>query len=126
VFHNGISFDGPVLAKFYKKHGLTITDNVKYLADPLSCCRDLFKDTKNHKLRTLAAYCSVDQTPVHDALDDSLALKKICEYLVDREKTPLAFLIGSYFKTFEYFTAKLNLIDIDQLKPENVWVRGTV
>ena len=50
---------------------------------------------------------------MHDALDDSLALKKICEYLVDREKTPIAFLIGSYFKTFEYFTAKLNLIDID-------------
>ncbi len=96
VFHNGISFDGPVLAKFYKKHGLTITENVKYLADPLSCCRDLFKDTKNHKFRTLAAYCSVEQTPVHDALDDSLALKKICEYLVDHEKTPLAFLIGSY------------------------------
>ncbi len=60
----------------------------------------------------------MEQTPVHDALDDSLALKKICEYLVDRKKTPLAFLIGSYFKTFEYFTAKLNLIDIDQLKPE--------
>ena len=55
---------------------------------------------------------------MHDALDDSLALMKICEYLVDREKTPLAFLIGIYFKTFEYFTAKLNLIDIDQLKPE--------
>jgi len=118
VFYNGISFDGPVLAKFYKKHGLSITDNVKYLADPLSCCRDLFKDTRNHKLRTLAAYCSVDQTAVHDALDDSLALKKICEYLVDREKTSLAFLIGSYFKTFEYFTAKLDLMDIDQLEPE--------
>jgi hypothetical protein len=60
----------------------------------------------------------VDQTAVHDALDDSLALKKICEYLVDREKTSLAFLIGSYFKTFEYFTAKLDLMDIDQLEPE--------
>ena len=55
---------------------------------------------------------------MHDALDDSFALKKICEYLVDREKTPLAFLIRSCFKTFEYFTAKLDLIDIDQLKPE--------
>jgi len=37
---------------------------------------------------------------------------------VDREKTSLAFLIGSYFKTFEYFTAKLDLMDIDQLEPE--------
>jgi DNA polymerase III epsilon subunit-like protein len=118
VFHNGILFDGPVLAKFYKKHGLAITDNVKYLVDPLSCCRDLFKDTKNHKLRTLAAYLSVEQTPVRDAFDDSLALKKICEYLVDREKTLLDFLIGGYFKTFEYFAVKLNLIDKDQLKPE--------
>ena len=90
MFHNGISFDGPVLAKFYKKHGVTITENIKNLADPLSCCHDLFKDTKNHKLRTLAAYCYVDQTPVHDALDDSFALERICEYLVDREKTPLA------------------------------------
>jgi DNA polymerase III epsilon subunit-like protein len=52
----------------------------------LSCCHDLFKDTKDNKLRTLAAYCSVEQTPVHDALDDSFALKKICEYLVDRKK----------------------------------------
>ena len=34
VFHNGISFDGPVLAKFYKKHGIILTENVKYLADP--------------------------------------------------------------------------------------------
>jgi DNA polymerase III epsilon subunit-like protein len=84
----------------------------------LSCCRDLFKDTKNHKLRTLAAYCSVEQTPGHDALDDSFALKKICEYLVDRKKTPLAFLIGSYIKTFEYFTAKVDLINTEQLKPE--------
>ena len=70
VFHNGISFDGPVSAKFYKRHGLNITENVKYLVDPLSCCRDLFIDTKNHKLGTLAAYCSVEQTPVHDALDN--------------------------------------------------------
>ena len=37
VFHNGISFDGPVLAKFCKKYGLAITENVKYRADPLSC-----------------------------------------------------------------------------------------
>ncbi len=87
MFHNDILFDGPVLAKFYKKHGLTITDNVKYLADPLSCCRDLFKDTKNPKLRTSAAYCSVDQTTVHDALDDSLALKKICEYLSQKNSS---------------------------------------
>jgi len=87
VFYNGISFDGPVLAKFCKKYGLAITENVKYRADPLSCCRDLFKDTKHHKLRTLAAYCSVEQTPVHDALDNSFALKKICEYssFFDRE-----------------------------------------
>ncbi len=26
VFHKGISFDGPVLAKFFKKHGLIITE----------------------------------------------------------------------------------------------------
>ena len=87
VFHNGILFDEPVLAKFCKRYGLAITENVKYRVDPLSCCRDLFKDTKHHKLRTLAAYCSVEQTPVHDALDDSFALKKICEYssFFDRE-----------------------------------------
>ncbi len=79
MFHNGISFDGPVLAKFYKKRGLITTENVKYLADPLSCGHDLFKDTKSNKLRTLATYCSVEQTTVHDALDDSFALKKICD-----------------------------------------------
>jgi DNA polymerase III alpha subunit (gram-positive type) len=70
VYNNGISFDGLVSAKFYKRHGLTITENVKYLVDPLPCCRDLFIDTKNNKLRTLAAYCSLKQTPVHDTLDD--------------------------------------------------------
>jgi hypothetical protein len=60
----------------------------------------------------------VEQTPVHDALDDSFALKRICENLVDQEKTPLASLIGDYFKTFQYFTAMINFIYIYQLKPE--------
>jgi DNA polymerase III epsilon subunit-like protein len=110
VFHNGILFDGPVLTKFYKKHGITLTENIKYLADPLYCCRDLFKNTKDNKIITLAAYCAVEQTPVHDTIDDSFALKKICVYLIDQEKTPLAFLIGKYFKTFEYFTAKKKIL----------------
>jgi len=126
VFHNGIVFDGPVIAKFYKKHGITLTENVKYLADPLYCCRDLFKHTKNHKLRTLAPYCCLEQTSVHDASDDSFALKKICAYLMDQEKTPLAFLIGIYFKTFEYFTAKIDFIEIDQLKPDTCGSGGSL
>jgi hypothetical protein len=42
----------------------------------------------------------VEQTPVHDTIDDSFALKKICVYLIDQEKTPQDF------------------IDIDQLKTE--------
>ncbi len=100
VFYNGFSYDGPLLARFYKKHEITLTDNVKYFADTLFCSRDLFKDTVNHKLRTLAAYFAVEQTVVYDALDDSLALKRICEYLTARAKTHLAFLIGEYLKTF--------------------------
>jgi DNA polymerase III epsilon subunit-like protein len=99
VIHNGILFDRPVLARFYKKHGIALTENRKHLADPLYSCRDLFKNTKYHKCRTLAAYFDVDQTPVQDALDDRFDLKKICEYLIDEEKTPLAFAIGKYFKT---------------------------
>jgi len=105
-FTTEFCFDRPVLTKFYKKHGITLTENIKYLADPLYCCCDLFKNTKYNKIITLAAYSAVEQTPVHDAIDDSFALKKICVYLIDQEKTPLAFLIGKYFKTFEYFTAK--------------------
>ena len=58
VFHNGFLFDGPLLAKFYKKHDLTLTANVKYFQDTLYWCSDLFKDTISHKLRTLAAYCA--------------------------------------------------------------------
>ena len=112
MFHNGILLDGPVLTKFYKKHGITLTENIKYLADPLYCCRDLFKNTKDNKIITLAAYCAVEQTPVHDAIDDSFALKKICVYLIDQEKTPLAFLKRKYFKQ------KKDFIDIDQLKTE--------
>jgi DNA polymerase III epsilon subunit-like protein len=76
----------------------------------LYCCRDLFKNTKDNKIITLAAYCAVERTPVHDTIDDSFALKKICVYLIDQEKTPLAFLIGKYFKTFEYFTAKKKIL----------------
>ena len=45
---------------------------------------------------------------------------------MDQEKTPLAFLIGIYFKTFEYFTAKIDFIDIDQLKPETWWSGGSL
>jgi hypothetical protein len=35
VFHNGISFDGPVLAKFYKKHGqIILADGTIYKPSP--------------------------------------------------------------------------------------------
>ena len=93
VFHNGFLFDGPLLAKFYKKHDLALTNNVKHFADTLYCCIDLFKDTIGHILRTLAEYYAVEHITVYDALDDSFALKMICDYLTAREKTPLAFLI---------------------------------
>ena len=108
VFHNGFLFDGPLLAKFYKKHDLTLTANVKYFADILYCCSDLFKDTIGHKLRTLAAYYAEEQITVHDAQDDSFALKMIWDYLTAREKTPLALLIGKYFRKFDEFTANIN------------------
>jgi len=116
VFHNGFLFDGPLLAKFYKKHDLTLTNNVKHFEDTLYCCSDLFKDTISHKLRTLAAYCAEEQITVHDALDDSFALKMICDYLIAREKTPLAFLIGKYFSKIEGFTANINLAYMNQLE----------
>ena len=76
---------------FYKKHDLTLTDNVKYFADTLYCCSDLFKDTIGHKLKTLAANCAVEQITVHDALDDSFALKMICDYLTAQKRLPYLF-----------------------------------
>ena len=108
MFNNGFLFDGPLLAKFYKKHDLTLTANVKYFQDTLYWCSDLFKDTIGHKLRTLAAYCAEEQITVHDAQDDSFALKMIWDYLTAREKTPLALLIGKYFRKFDEFTANIN------------------
>ena len=75
VFHNGFLFDGPLLAKFYKKHDLALANNVKHFADTLYCCIDLFKDTIGHKLRTLAEYYAEEQITVYDALNDSFALK---------------------------------------------------
>ena len=100
MFHNGILFDGPVLTKFYKKHGITLTENIKYIADPLYCCRDLFKNTKDNKIITLAAYCAVEQTPVHDTIDNSFALKKICVYLIDQEKNSSSFFEREVFQDF--------------------------
>jgi len=91
VFNNGFLFDGPLLAKFYKKHDLALTNNVKHFADTLYCCIDLFKDTIGHILRTLAEYYAVEHITVYDALDDSFALKMICDYLTAREKTPSSF-----------------------------------
>ena len=108
VIQNGFLFDGPLLAKFYKKHDIALTNNVKHFADTLYCCIDLFKDTIGHKLRTLAAYCAEEQITVHDAQDDSFALKMIWDYLTAREKTPLALLIGKYFRKFDEFTANIN------------------
>ena len=116
VFHNGFLFDRPLLAKFYKKHDLTLTNNVKHFEDTLNCCSDLFKDTIGHKLSTLAAYCAEEQITVHDAQDDSFALKMIWDYLKSREKTPLALLIGKYFRKFDEFTANINLAYMNQLE----------
>jgi hypothetical protein len=40
----------------------------------------------------------------------------ICDYLTAREKTPLAFLIWKYFRTFEEFTANINMAYMNQLE----------
>jgi hypothetical protein len=53
---------------------------------------------------------------VHDAQDDSFALKMIWDYLTAREKTPLALLIGKYFRKFDEFTANINLAYMNQLE----------
>lgn len=86
VFHNGFSFDCTVLAKFLVRLAIPIPENLITVGDTLPYIRSNFKPplVENHKLETLAKHFGIAHEFAHDALSDSLALKSICDKIINQ------------------------------------------
>lgn len=102
VFHNGFAFDCVILAKFLVKHNIRVPNNLVKVADTLQQIRQYLKtpEIENHKLTTLAKHYNIKLELAHDALDDSKALKEICEKFVEDKKLDFSTLF-SEAKLFE-------------------------
>lgn len=108
VFHNGFSFDCNVLARFFLKFDIAVPCNLVKVIDTLPCFRKHIKATtiKDHKLSTLAQYFNTEHVLAHDALDDSIVLKNICETISKLNKISLQEFFENHERSFNYFLDK--------------------
>lgn len=104
VFHNGFAFDCVILAKFLVKHNIDIPSNLVRVADTLQQFRQHLKPPviENHKLSTVAKHFNIPLELAHDALHDSIALKQVCEKLVNKENISFDILFADS-KMFDYY-----------------------
>ena len=105
VFHNGFSFDCYVLAKQFQGLKIKVPVNVKKVCDTLPAFRKHLKgpEIANHKLSTLATHFDIECPRAHDALEDSIVLKAICERAVLSLNLDLETLLSAHVREFQYY-----------------------
>ena len=105
VFHNAFSFDIRILLKQFSKFKIKFPENVEYIHDTLPSFRKKIKEgeIKDHRLATLALFTNVNLVNAHCALEDSKALKQICENFVKKNNLNLCEFLNQYQKPIEYF-----------------------
>lgn len=108
VFHNGFSFDCCILARYFLKFKIELPRNVKQICDTLPSFRKHLQDPElsNLRLSSLANFFELDFFGAHDALQDSLILKAICDKAVIKTEKTLDELLKDYSKSFSYFLEK--------------------
>ena len=94
VAHNS-SFDMAFLKTAFEKSGLPVENNN---LDTLYLSRLLVKETKDHKLNTLAKHFGIDQRNHHRALDDAGTCAKILNNLFEKLKDNGVFYINDIEK----------------------------
>ena len=110
VFHNGFGFDCSHLARLLLKFNVPKPNNLTTVVDLLPYVRSTLKPplVENHKLTTLAKFLGIRPFQAHDAFNDSLALKRVCEALAQRDNVTLHQIFKIGFRPFnDYLDQKL-------------------
>ena len=108
TFHNGFSFDGPVLSSRLVYFNIEIPSNLLAIADTLPFFRRNLKPpiVQDHKLSSLASHYSIDVERSHEALSDCITLKSICEKYVEANKVSLDTIIKENQRPIKDYLAK--------------------
>jgi DNA polymerase III alpha subunit (gram-positive type) len=109
VFHNAFSFDMKILIKHYIKQDITFPPCVVGVHDTLPAFRKYIKTTEipGFKLGLLAEHCKVPLLDAHNAEDDALCLKNICDAFTKEKGFTLEEFLNSYTKHPSYFIKKI-------------------
>lgn len=105
VFHNGHGFDCPIIARHLLKLRISPPAGAVSVCDTLPGVRKHLRDDElqDHKLTTIAKYLEIPTEGAHDALQDSLILKTICNRIATKYSTSLNDLLKDSEKEFDYF-----------------------
>jgi|APCry1669193128_1035447.scaffolds.fasta_scaffold34074_1 DNA polymerase III alpha subunit (gram-positive type) len=108
VFHNAFSFDMKILVKHYLKQNILFPLCVTGVHDTLPIFRKYIKatDISGFKLGLLADHFKVPLLDAHNAEDDALCLKNICEAFLKDKDLSLEDFLNSYLKSPLYFIKK--------------------
>lgn len=81
VAHNGDCFDKKFVVAEAKRHGISLPDGWIWI-DSLKWARKYRPDLRSHRLGALVEACNCKLPAAeHRALDDTLALKRVCEHM---------------------------------------------
>jgi DNA polymerase-3 subunit alpha (Gram-positive type) len=107
VAHNA-EFDLGFLKACAIRSGMASWDNI--VLDTLSLARKLYKHEKNYRLGTLAKKFDVDLVNAHRALDDTMALAKIYQYMLKE-------MAEKGYKTLSQLNANDGEVDYSRQRP---------
>ena len=108
VCHNGFAFDIRVLLRHYKQQDIEFPQNLISVSDTLPAFRKYMKNSiADCKLGTLAKHINIPLVEAHNAIDDAICLKEICEKYTTSEGLPLAKFLSAYQKPISFFQKQL-------------------
>ncbi len=109
VFHNAFSFDMKILLKHFVRQNISFPPCVVGVHDTLPSFRKHIKITEisGFKLGLLAEYIKVPLIDAHNAEDDALCLKNICETFTKEKGLSLNEFLDTYTKHPSDFLKKL-------------------
>jgi DNA polymerase III alpha subunit (gram-positive type) len=109
VFHNAFSFDMKILLKHFVKQNISFPPCVVGVHDTLPSFRKYIKITEisGFKLGLLAEFIKVPLVDAHNAEDDALCLKNICETFTKEKGLSLDEFLSNYTKHPSEFLKKI-------------------
>ena len=86
IGHNSFSFDFRILYKYFNICGLTFNDKTRF-CDSLVILKKFYKqELTSFSLAFLADHFKINNSLPHNGLSDSIALKNICDHVIQKHK----------------------------------------